>query len=372
MVNKLLNFIKHLNRQRNLKVKPLKLAIKLYLLNRKKKVRSLLTPQDYSSVAILMNDQGIGDAIVTSYLIESLRKNAFKVFVVVEKRIAFLFDEFISVDGIIFYDKKQKTKLIKQHLGNTKIDVVIDLVDKGPNSVRRSQVIKALNPLHTIGFNQEKYKLYDTSIDYHDYTSHISKRSQKVLDLMNIKVDRVSYYLNIPPCNEKAVNDFLKPYKSLGKKIIIFNPFGSNSARSFSNSQIEIILSFLSQYSNFITIVVGEPDKISNIKSTNNIIINQMASFFCTVALVKHSDFVITVDTSIVHLASHYDKKMVCVYNNRMIDNKFINNFVWGPNYANAIQVFTDENVNTGLGDLISNFDINIMLKQLENELHKL
>ena len=73
-----------------------------------------------------------------------------------------------------------------------------------------------------------------------------------------------------------------------------------------------------------------------------------------------------------MHLASHYDKKMVCVYNNRMIDNKFINNFVWGPNYANAIQVFTDENVNTGLGDLISNFDINIMLKQLENDLHKL
>ena len=34
-----------------------------------------------------------------------------------------------------------------------------------------------------------------------------------------------------------------------------------------------------------------------------------MSCFFNTVALVKYSDFVITVDTSIVHVASTYEKK---------------------------------------------------------------
>ncbi|MCX8649099.1 glycosyltransferase family 9 protein [Gilliamella sp. B2776] len=371
MINKLMGCIKYLNRQRNLKIKPLKSAIKLYLLNRKKKERSLLTLEHYSSVAILMNDQGIGDAIVTSYLIESLRKNSFKVYVVVEKRIAFLFDEFITVDGILFYDRNKNITKIKEQLDNIKIDVVVDLVDKGPNSVRRSQIIKLINPLHTIGFNQEKYKLYDSSIDYHEYTSHITMRSQKVLELINIKTESIKYHLNIPANIEQEVKDYLNPLFTLGKKIIIFNPFGSNTARSFSNSQIEIILSFLAQLENYITIVVGESDKISRIKVPQNIIINQMSCFFNTVALVKYSDFVITVDTSIVHVASTYDKKMICIYNNRIIDSKFINNMVWGPNYANAIQIFTNENVKTGLGDLISNLDVNIILKQLNKELNK-
>ena len=370
MINKLLSCIKYLNRQRNLKIKPLKSAIKLYLLNRKKKERSLLTIEHYSKVAILMNDQGIGDAIVTSYLIESLRKNSFKVYVIVEKRIAFLFDEFITVDGILLYDRKKNIKKIRDQLGNIKIDIIVDLVDKGPNSVRRSQIIKIINPLHTIGFNHEKYKLYDSSINYHEYNSHITMRSQKVLELLNIKSDSIKYYLNIPVSIEQEVKNYLNPIITLGKKIIIFNPFGSNSARSFSSSQIEIILSFLSQFDNYITIIVGEYEKISQIKALQNITINPMSCFFNTVALVKYSDFVITVDTSIVHVASTYEKKMLCVYNNRIIDRKFVNNFVWGPNYANAIQIFTNENLNTGLGDLISNLDVSVILKQLKNELN--
>ena len=364
--------IKYLNRQRNLKIKPLKSAIKLYLLNRKKKERSLLTLEHYSSVAILMNDQGIGDAIVTSYLIKSLRENGLKVYVVVEKRIAFLFEQFITVDGVLLYDKKKGIKQFKKQLNSLSIDVAIDLVDKGHNSIRRSQIILAINPLHTIGFNQEKYKLYDTSIFYDQYTSHISKRSKQILKLLNIEADSIKYHINIPTEAHDSVETFIRPYLSLGKHIIIFNPYGSNEARSLSDTQIKIILSFLSQYDNCETIVVGEHNKIKHIEPQKNIIINPLTSFFETVALIKFATLVITVDTSIVHVSSIYDKKMLCIYNNRIIDNKFINNFVWGPNYPNALQIFTKENLGTGLGDPIANLNPNIVLEQLKEELIKL
>lgn len=372
MINKLLDCIKYLNRQRNLKIKPLKSAIKLYLLNRKKKERSPLRLEHYSSVAILMNDQGIGDAIVTSYLIKSLRENRLKVYVVVEKRIAFLFEQFITVDGVILYDKKKGIKQFKKQLNSLSIDVAIDLVDKGHNSIRRSQIILAINPLHAIGFNQEKYKLYDTSIFYDQYTSHISKRSEQILKLLNIEADSIKYHVNLPDQAHESVEKFIRPYLLSGKNIIIFNPYGSNIARSFSDTQIETILSFLSHYDNCVTIVVGEPNKIKHIKTSTNIIINPLGSFFETVALIKFATLVITVDTSIVHVASIYDKKMLCIYNNRIIDNKFINNFVWGPNYPNALQIFTKENLGTGLGDPIANLNPNIVLEQLKEELIKL
>ncbi|MWN31253.1 MULTISPECIES: glycosyltransferase family 9 protein [unclassified Gilliamella] len=372
MANKLLECIKYLNRQRNLKIKPFKLAIKLALINRKKKQRSTFILEQYRSVAILMNDQGIGDAIVTSYLIHYLRENNFKVYVVVEKRIAFLFDKFILVDGVLSYDRNKGVKQIEEQSQNIKIDVVIDLVDKGPNSVRRAQIIQAINPLHTIGFNQEKYKLYDTSIFYQEYKSHISTRSQKILELMSIESAPIKYFVNIPTEAEFSARDFINPFLTSKKNIIIFNPYGSNQARSFSNSQIDIILSFLSQYDNCITIIIGEPSTISHIKTKKNIVINPLGSFFQSVALVKFSNLVISVDTSIVHIASIYDKKMLCVYNNRMIDNVFINNFVWAPNYPNAKQIFTNDNLGTGLGDPIANLDISIMLEQLKLEIEKL
>jgi ADP-heptose:LPS heptosyltransferase len=371
-MNKLLEYIKYLNRQRNLKIKPFKVAIKLALLNRKKKARSKFFLEKYHSVAILMNDQGIGDAIVTSYLIHTLRENGFSVYVVAEKRIVFLFEEFISVDGVLFYDKKKSIKQIKKQLINIKIDVVVDLVDQGDNTVRRSQIIQAIAPLHTIGFNQEKFKLYDTSIPYKQYTTHISMRSQKILELMNIQSSLIKYHINIPTNIELTVKDFANSFHKQNKKIIIFNPYGSNNARSFSHSQINMIVSFLSLYDNYVTIVVGEPNKISHIQTKKNIVINPFTSFFATVALVKFSNLVISVDTSIVHIASVYNKKMLCVYNNRIIDNKFINNFVWGPNYPNAIQIFTNDNLGTVSGDPIANFDISHLLEQLTLEIIKL
>lgn len=372
MINKLLEFIKFLNRQRNLKVKPIKLAVKLALLNRKKKVRSPLTPKQYHSVAILMNDQGIGDAIVTSYLIKSLRENGLKAYVVVEKRIAFLFEKFISVDGVLLYDKKKGIKQFRQQLNGLSIDVAIDLVDKGHNSLRRSQIILAINPVHSIGFNQGKNRMYDTSIFYNQYTSHISIRSQKILQLLNIETDLIKYYVNIPTEAHDSVETFISSSLSSGKHIIIFNPYGSNAARSFSDKQIKTILSFLSQYDNCVTIIVGEPNKIKHIEPLKNIIINPLTSFFETVALIKFATLVITVDTSIVHVSSIYDKKMLCIYNNRIIDNKFINNFVWGPNYSNALQIFTEDNLGTGLGDPIANLNASIVLEKLKEELMKL
>ncbi|OCG07693.1 hypothetical protein A9G13_05620 [Gilliamella sp. wkB178] len=374
MINKLLRFIKYLNRQRNLKVKPLKIAIKLALLNHKKKIRTVLSPEKYKTVAILMNDQGIGDAIVTSYLIRTLRDKGYTVYVIVEKRIAFLFDEFIRVDGTFLYDKKKNIKYLSKQLDNLKIDVAIDLVDKGDNSVRRSQILSTIKPIHTIGFNQEQYKLYDTSIPYFEYSSHISVRSIKVLDIMKIKTDVVKYYVNIPKEIEMSVQDFINKEIGNDKKIIIFNPYGSNEARSFSDAQIDTILFFLSQYKNYLTMVVGEQNKIGRLKVNDkqNILINPFSSFFSTVALIKLSAFVITVDTSIVHIASIYNKKMACVYNNRIIDNKFINNLVWGPNYSNAVQLFTNDNLGTGLGDQIANLDPNIILQHLKSNLEKL
>ena len=372
MIKKLLVCAKFLNRQRNLLIKPIKSHIKLALLDRKKKVRTALNPQQYHSVAILMNDQGIGDAIVSSYLIKSLREKGLKTYVVVEKRIKFLFDQFITVDGILLYDKKKGIKQFKKQLTNLKIDVVIDLVDRGHNSVRRSQVILAINPSHTIGFNQDKYKLYDTSIFYDQYTSHISMRSKKVLQLFNIEDNLIKYYINIPTECAISAKNFILPYISANKNIIIFNPYGSNTARSFSDTQIDSILSCLSQYDNCVTVVVGEPNKIKHIDTPPNIIINPLTSFFETVALIEFATLVITVDTSIVHVASIYNKKMLCIYNNRIIDNKFINNFVWGPNYPNALQIFTKENLGTGLGDPIANLNPNIVLEQLKEELIKL
>ena len=60
---------------------------------------------------------------------------------------------------------------------------------------------------------------------------------------------------------------------------------------------------------------------------------------------------------------------MICVYNNRRFDYGESNNIVWGPNYENALQLFTKANKGTPDGDYIRDFDVEEMYPYIDKDL---
>ncbi|MCO6539468.1 MAG: glycosyltransferase family 9 protein [Gilliamella sp.] len=360
--------LKLLNRYRNNKVKKIKMMFKTAKLNRQKKVKNLFNIDECNSILIVMCDYGIGDAIVASFLIYELRKNNYNVSVVVDERLNFLFDYFIQVDNAFFFNKKNIKKFIRAE-EKIKIDLAIDLYDEGNNSLRRVEIISSFKPTHTLGFNQSMYRQYDTSICYSDYDAHITERSCIALDFLNIDYDMVKYHLNIQYDELQLAKKFLdKICDGLDKFIIVFNPFGSSKTKSLSFEQIEKITEFLTLQKDCITIVVGEQKEIVFIHELPNVYINKNPSFIFTSALVSLCNLVITVDTSIVHVASAYNIPMIAVYNNRY-NLCFDLNKVWAPISNNFELVFTKENKGTEFGDPVSNLDIQFIIEKIKKML---
>lgn len=97
----------------------------------------------------------------------------------------------------------------------------------------------------------------------------------------------------------------------------------------------------------------------------------QFSNFAYAIALVKYSDLVITPDTSIVHVANAYNKKMICLYNNKKSDKNEDENIIWGPNYNNCIQLFTKECLGTKRGDDVSKYDIRELFPYIEKMIKK-
>lgn len=357
---------KRLNRYRNSKFKQIKQDIQRLCLNRQKKKRSTFTPNNYKSVLIVMCDFGIGDVIIHSFLIYELRKHNYEVSVVIDEKNKFLFDYFIEVDHIFTFDKRNIKKFIKSGK-KIAIDLAIDLYDESQNSLRRAKLISSFKPAHTVGFNQEKFFQYDTSITYKEYDSHITKRCCITLDMLDIRFTDVRYYINLKESDLQKAKLFLNEICiERNKFIIIFNPYGSVKAKSFSEEQINIIINFLSQQENCITIIVGEQKCISNIQELPNVFINRNPSFFVTCALVSLSNFVITVDTSIVHVASAYNIPMLAIYSNQY-HSFFDLNKVWSPISSNFEQIFVSKNGKIIKQATIAKLDVNQLIKKISS-----
>ncbi|QIQ21209.1 glycosyltransferase family 9 protein [Zophobihabitans entericus] len=362
-LSNIFQYCKHLNRQRNIKTKELKNNIKIFFLCNEKRIKTDIDLNNITDIAILMYGKGIGDAIVLSGLIKILKEQNYKITILAEKRIAFYFENNSNIDKVILVDKSFSAEDYQKLKTTTDFDLLIDLYDKDLSSYIRFKIIKAINAKHTIGFNQKQYNIFDHSIEYKEYKSHITKRLTYLLDYLQIPAQEISYDVPLPEDDMAIANGFLQQYLQKYSTIVIFNPFSTNKMRDFSLTQIDKMTQFLNSRDQVLTIIIGEHQRISQLKTYENIIINPHRSFFVAAALVKSADLVITPDTSIVHLANTFNRRMICTYNNRMIDRNFINNYVWSPNYPNAVQLFANKNQ---VSDILPDILIQHIQEQLD------
>lgn len=359
-----LECIRNLNRQRNIKTKKVKTYLKLkymQLFYREKQEKIL----EYNSVCVFMHGQAIGDGIITSGLIAELRKIGKKVFVVAPERIKFLFPDIIDVDGFFPYKKEDIHRLVKE-LKGVDVDLVIDTFDFDHTIMYRLKTLFHLKPRYAIGFDQPKKTIFDANLHSKDGT-HLSEKMKQILDFLSVDYDKYRYSLSFSNPEFDAAHKYARVIKE-NKKLIIFNPFGSQKIRSLSMEQINSILTYLNTLDGFKTVVFNMGKSIS-CSGLNNVTLNPFNDAGKSFALASNADIIVTVDTSMVHLASAFDITQYCIYNNRIHNLKQNNNVLFGPNSDNAIQLTTSEYANTEEGDDMSNFDISVLIDAMNADL---
>jgi len=357
--------IRKLNRKRNDKTKEIKKSINSFLLKKKYRSKTSFVPAEYKSVCIFMHYYGIGDAMMTSGLIAVLKNNKIKVHLVIREELSFLFPSVIDADDVIVF-KNGNFSSIEKQVTLLDVDLVIDFFEYDSDINMREKTLFAINPRHAIGFNHPKNTMFDTVIKI-DKSEHVSNKMAKVLTMMGVEVDKYQMAIDFNQELFPAAYELVDKIRADGHKIVIVNPYGSQKTRCLNDEQIKRILCYFDALDDY-TIILFDMGRYTNIQPFKHVMINPFRDAGNSFALVSLADTVITVDTSIVHVASHFGIPQYCIYNNRLLEGGYENNIVWAPNSNKAIVLTTDEHVKTFSGDDMGNFNIEILIDAIESE----
>lgn len=321
---------------------------------------------DCNNVCIFMHTKAIGDSIITSGLIKKIRSSGKKVYIVAPEGLRFLFSDIIGNDGFYSFDKKKIPELVSE-LKKTNINLVIDIFDFDHSIRYRLKTLFLLNPAKSIGFDHPKGSIYDINLRS-DGKAHLTDRMNKVLGYLNLDSKNYKYELSFDSAKFSNAHDYAKSVKE-NKKLIIFNPYASQTERSFSMQQINEIIEYLNSLKDYKTVIFNLGHSI-NCESLENVVLNPFSDAGNSFALVSNADVVVSVDTAIVHLASAFNIKQYCVYNNK---RNFLNqdcNIIFGANSSNAIQLTTSDNLDLAIGDPMSKFDVSILINSMHKDLN--
>ncbi len=275
----------------------------------------------------------IGDCVILSPLLESLSKlndEKIEIDIIVQNNSMEILKYYPYIKNIYPY-RKYKNKLLRYVYNfyfalknRKKYDLVISY-EKGINTFHMLYLkvlnpkyfmlyLKVLNPKYLISSRKKvKYGITENELEIYDF---FFENNKEIMKKLNLKLEtQYKIYLG-------SFEEIAKKFYNKNRINVIFNYIGSKKERiipkgevieilkdlSFDNIDIDFFLSSIPSKYDENKLIIEEVNR-NNVKllpKTNNIF--EIASY------IKYSDIVISVDTSIVHIASAYNKLILGIY----------------------------------------------------------
>jgi len=335
------NLIKKLNRIFQDYMREKRLKIGKYIWDRKDKVKILegngfLEENDIKSILFLRYDGKIGDMVVNSLMFREIKKvyPNIKIGIVARGAAIDIIKDNPNVDKIYeYYKDRKKIKDLALKIKEEKYDLLIDFSEM--LRVNQMMLINLCGARINIGLDRKDWKLFDLSIESgkdFKWTEHITNRYLAYLIKLGLKKENIDISYDIYLKDEKKYETFF--YKIKENKKLILNPYGASKHKSFNIETLENIITYLKD-KDIAIILVYFGDKYKELeflekKYKSVYIPKKIESILNTAILIKKSDYVISPDTSIVHIASAFNKKMITVYPPK--GGKYgIDHLVWAP-----------------------------------------
>ena len=351
------NLIKKLNRIFQDYMREKRLKIGKYIWDRKDRVKILegnnfLEDNNIKSILFLRYDGKIGDMVVNSLMFREIRKvyPNIKIGVVARGAAMDIIKDNPNIDKIYEYHKdRKKIKDLALKIKEEKYDLLIDFSEM--LRVNQMMLINLCGARFNIGLDRKEWKLFDLSIESDKdfkWTEHITNRYLAYLIKLGLKKENIDISYDIYLKDEKKYEVFFNEIKE--SKKIILNPYGASKHKSFSIETLENIINHLKNR-DIAIILVYFGDKYKELefleKKYNNIYMPQkIESILDTAILIKESDYVISPDTSIVHIASAFNKKMITVYPPK--GGKYgVDHLVWAPKSEYSRVIFCKDKTGT-------------------------
>ena len=372
------NLIKRINRIFQDYMRAKRLKIGKYIWDRKEKAKivegdNFLKDNSIKSILFLRYDGKIGDMIVNSLMFREIKKvyPDIRIGVIARGAAIDIIKDNPNVDKIYeYYKDRKKIKDLALKIKEEKYDLLIDFSEM--LRVNQMMLINLCRARINIGLDRKGWELFDLSIESgkdFKWIEHITNRYLAYLVKIGLKRESIDISYDIYLKEEKKYEDFF--YKIKENKKLILNPYGASKHKSFSIETLEKIINYLKD-KNIAIILVYFEDKYKELKFlekkySNVYIPENIANILDTTLLIKKSDYVVSPDTSIVHIASALNKKMITVYPPK--GGKYgVDHLVWAPKSEYSRVIFCKDK--TGNYDEI---DINTFnMQEMKEEILKM
>lgn len=328
--------------------------------------KNIIEELSIKSVLFLRGDGKIGDMVINSLMFRELKKTypELTIGVVVKGGAKDIISNNPHIDHIYDYSSSSsKVKKLAQHIETAGYDLVIDFTEM--LRVKQMMFINLCTAKYNLGINKQDWNLFDLTINYQDKDLHISAKYAAILKVLGIAKPNLSYDIHIDKQSVKQTEVFLEQVKE--SKLVIINPYGASKHRTLTIETVKKIVDGLIKIEDWAISFVFPPEKKSEIKALcdsyqSKVYINeQLKGIQDTACLIKSADYVITPDTSIVHLAVAFERPMLAIYRRELGNNAKL----WGPGCSKVKQFFSQPNNNIAEESDINNLDMGKLLVEL-------
>lgn len=284
------------------------------------------------SILFLRQDGKVGDMVVHTMIFRAIKERYpnIKIGVITKGAARGIIENNPNVDKIYSYNKKEIKNLTKK-IVEEKYDILVDF--SFMLRVRDMELISLCKAKYNFGVNRENWNLFDVSIPF-SFQEHITVLYSLFLKRIDIYDFKREYQL------------FFRDEQAKPEKYVLLNPYAASNNRSFSVNTVIKIGKEILKYPNFHIYIIGEERKKEELQEmlkglgdrTHIFLSSAISNIF---PLVNHAEFIITPDTSIVHIAVALKKKLIAVY--RKDGEKEFNSIVWGPNSEMAQILYSSE-----------------------------
>ena len=372
------NLIKRINRIFQDYMRAKRLKIGKYIWDRKEKAKivegdNFLKDNSIKSILFLRYDGKIGDMIVNSLMFREIKKvyPDIRIGVIARGAAIDIIKDNPNVDKIYkYYKDRKKIKDLALKIKEEKYDLLIDFSEM--LRVNQMMLINLCRARINTGLDRKDWELFDLSIESgkdFKWTEHITKRYLAYLIKLGLKKENINISYDIYLKDEKKYEVVLNEIKE--SKKLILNPYGASKHKSFSIETLENIITYLKD-KDIAIILTYFGDKYKELEFLEKkykyvYIPKKIESILDTAILIKKSDYGISPDTSIVHIASAFNKKMITVYPPK--GGKYgVDHLVWAPKSEYSRVIFCKDKIGT-----YDEIDINTFnMEEMKEEILKL
>ena len=369
------NLIKKINRIFQDYMRAKRLKIGKYIWDRKEKAKivegdNFLKDNSIKSILFLRYDGKIGNMIVNSLMFREIKKvyPDIKIGVVARGAAIDIIKDNPNVDKIYeYYKDRKKIKDLALKIKEEKYDLLIDFSEM--LRINQMMLINLCGARINIGLDRKDWELFDLSIESgkdFKWTEHITKRYLAYLIKLGLKKENIDISYDIYLKDEMKYEAFFNKIKE--SKKLILNPYGASKHKSFSIETLENIITYLKD-KDIAIILVYFGDKYKELEFLEKkykyvYIPKKIESILDTAILIKKSDYVISPDTSIVHIASTFNKKMITVYPPK--GGKYgVDHLVWAPKSEYSRVIFCKDKTGNYDEIDINTFDFDEMKEEI-------